>query len=135
MVRAFLASVILLPTQVVLSPAQTPSGPQVKADIEFLAADRLEGQEPARGIRAQPVGRVAEEDHQVRLLGAGLRHAVDREAHVLTRHASHPRARERGFHLDPVQAHRALYVTRGIGHLLKVRFFCPPEITVITLSR
>ena len=43
MVRAFLVSVILLPTQVVLSPAQTPSGPQVRADVEFLTADRLEG--------------------------------------------------------------------------------------------
>ncbi len=27
-----------------------------------------------------------------------------------------------------------LYVTRGVGHLLKVRLFCPPEITLITLQ-
>jgi predicted MPP superfamily phosphohydrolase len=37
------------------------------------------------------------------------------------------------FHLDPSQPHRALYVTRGVGHLLKVRLFCPPEVTCITL--
>ena len=38
------------------------------------------------------------------------------------------------FHLDPAQPHRALYVNRGIGHLLKIRLFCPPEITCFTLK-
>jgi uncharacterized protein len=37
-------------------------------------------------------------------------------------------------HLNPTQPHQALYVTRGIGHLRKIRFFCPPEITLITLE-
>jgi len=48
------------------------------------------------------------------------------------------RHRERSaglFHLDATQPHRALYVTRGVGHLRKIRFFCPPEITCITLEQ
>lgn len=28
-----------------------------------------------------------------------------------------------------------LYVTRGVGHLMKIRLFCPPEITLITVTR
>jgi predicted MPP superfamily phosphohydrolase len=39
------------------------------------------------------------------------------------------------YHPDPAAPHRALYITRGVGHLLKVRLFCPPEITHITLQR
>jgi predicted MPP superfamily phosphohydrolase len=39
------------------------------------------------------------------------------------------------FHLEPETPQKALYVTRGVGHLLKVRLFCPPEITCITLVR
>ena len=46
----------------------------------------------------------------------------------------HHRERDAGlFHLDPAQPHRALYVSRGVGHLLRVRLFCPPEVTCFTL--
>ncbi len=38
------------------------------------------------------------------------------------------------FHLDASQPERALYVTRGVGHILRVRLFCPPEVTCITLE-
>jgi predicted MPP superfamily phosphohydrolase len=38
------------------------------------------------------------------------------------------------FHLDAAQPERALYVTRGVGHLLRVRVFCPPEVTCVTLA-
>lgn len=38
------------------------------------------------------------------------------------------------FQLDLALPHRALYVNRGIGHLIAVRFWCPPEITCLTLQ-
>lgn len=38
------------------------------------------------------------------------------------------------YHPDPAHPHKALYITRGVGHLLKVRLFCPPEVTCITLT-
>jgi uncharacterized protein len=37
------------------------------------------------------------------------------------------------FHLNPAHPQRALYVNRGIGYLRRIRLFCPPEITCITL--
>jgi predicted MPP superfamily phosphohydrolase len=30
-------------------------------------------------------------------------------------------------------AEKGLYVTRGVGHLMKLRLFCPPEVTCLTL--
>jgi predicted MPP superfamily phosphohydrolase len=46
------------------------------------------------------------------------------------------RERSQGlFHLDPGQPDRALYVTRGAGHGFKLRLFCPPEVTCLTLQR
>ncbi|MCL2639618.1 MAG: metallophosphoesterase [Phycisphaerales bacterium] len=36
---------------------------------------------------------------------------------------------------DTARPDRVLYVNRGVGHLLKVRFFCPPEVTCVTLER
>ena len=45
------------------------------------------------------------------------------------------RERSQGlFHLTPERPHRALYVNRGIGHLLQIRLFCPPEVTCFTLQ-
>jgi predicted MPP superfamily phosphohydrolase len=38
------------------------------------------------------------------------------------------------FHLDPLLPDRMLYVSRGIGHLLRIRLFCPPEVTCFTLQ-
>ncbi len=43
MVRALLVSAFLLPASIASTSAQVPSGGQVRADIEFLTADRLEG--------------------------------------------------------------------------------------------
>ena len=37
------------------------------------------------------------------------------------------------FHLTPAHPERALYVNRGVGYLRRIRLFCPPEITCITL--
>jgi len=37
------------------------------------------------------------------------------------------------FHLDASKPDRTLYVSRGVGHLLGFRLFCPPEVTCITL--
>jgi predicted MPP superfamily phosphohydrolase len=37
------------------------------------------------------------------------------------------------FHLNPAFPERALYVSRGVGHILQVRLFCPPEVTCFTL--
>ena len=36
---------------------------------------------------------------------------------------------------DATRPDRAMYVNRGVGHLMKVRFFCPPEVTCVTLER
>jgi len=38
------------------------------------------------------------------------------------------------FHLNKEFPQRALYVSRGVGYLLQVRLFCPPEVTCITLT-
>ncbi|MEI8195938.1 MAG: metallophosphoesterase [Phycisphaerae bacterium] len=38
------------------------------------------------------------------------------------------------FHLTPRHPERALYVNRGVGYLRRIRLFCPPEITCITLQ-
>jgi predicted MPP superfamily phosphohydrolase len=38
------------------------------------------------------------------------------------------------YHLSPKFPDRALYITRGVGHILQVRLFCPPEVTCITLK-
>jgi uncharacterized protein len=37
------------------------------------------------------------------------------------------------FHLSPNHPERALYITRGVGYLRRIRLFCPPEVTSITL--
>jgi uncharacterized protein len=37
------------------------------------------------------------------------------------------------FHLTPAHPERALYVNRGVGYLRRIRLFCPPEVTCITL--
>jgi len=38
------------------------------------------------------------------------------------------------YHPDMEHPHRMLYITRGVGHLVKIRLFCPPEVTCITLQ-
>ncbi len=38
------------------------------------------------------------------------------------------------YYPDKQNAHRMLYITRGVGHLTKIRLFCPPEVTCITLQ-
>jgi uncharacterized protein len=35
----------------------------------------------------------------------------------------------------PIAAHRTIYINRGLGHLLQVRFNVRPEVTVFTLQR
>ncbi len=37
------------------------------------------------------------------------------------------------FHLNPKFPQQALYVSRGVGHILQIRLFCPPEVTCFTL--
>jgi uncharacterized protein len=38
------------------------------------------------------------------------------------------------FHLTPTHSERALYVNRGVGYLRRIRLFCPPEVTCLTLQ-
>lgn len=37
------------------------------------------------------------------------------------------------YHLEAERPEKGLYVTRGVGHLMKLRLFCPPEVTCLTL--
>jgi len=75
-------------------------------------------------------------DHRFHLMLAGHTHGGQVRLPFLgplILPVSHKERSQGLFHLDPAQPHRALYVNRGIGHNLKIRLNCYPELTCITL--